>query len=82
MLILASLLWAGMTKVNSQSNYSVRPLSSSEEGAPGIAGLEEPSQSVAANGNAAGEEEEDIEENAARNPKVARRPVRPTKPVC
>ena len=70
-----------MTKVNSQSKHSVRQLSSTEEGASGIAGPEEPSQSVAANGNAAGEEEDDIEENVARDPKVARRPVRPTKAV-
>ena len=68
-----------MTKVNSQSKHSVRPLSSTEEGASGIAAPEEPSQSVAANGNAAGEEEDDIEENAARDLKVPRRPVRPTK---
>ena len=68
-----------MTKVNSQSKHSVRPLSSTEKGASGIAGPEGPSQSVAANGSAAGEEEDDIEEHAARDPKVARRPVRPTK---
>ena len=68
-----------MTKVNGQSKHSVRQLSSTEEGAPGIAGPEERRQSVAASGNAVGREEEDIQENAARDPKVARRPVMPTK---
>ena len=68
-----------MTKVDSKSKHSVRPLSSIEEGAPGIAGLEEPSQPVAASGIAAEVEEEGNEENAARDPKIARRPDRPTK---
>ena len=68
-----------MTKVNSQSKHSVRPLSSTEEGASGIAGPEEPSQSAAANGMAAETVEDDNLENAARDPKVAQRPVRPTK---
>ena len=65
--------------VNSQSKHSVRPLSSAEEGASGVAGSKEPSQPVAAEGTAAKIEEEVDEEIAARGPKITRRPVRPTK---
>ena len=79
MLILDSLLPGRDDEGQQPSKHSVRPFSFTEEGASGIAGPEEPSQSVAANGNAAGEEEDDIEENDARDPKVARRLVRPTK---
>ena len=68
-----------MTKVNSQSNHSVRPCSSTEEGAPGIARPEEPSQPVAASGIAAEVDEVVNEENAARDSKISLRPVRPTK---
>ena len=68
-----------MTKLNSQSKHSVRPLSSTEEGASGIAGPEEPSQSVAANGMAAETVEHENSENAARDPKVVQRRVRPIK---
>ena len=68
-----------MTKVNSQSKHSVRPRSSTEDGAPGVAGPEEPSQSVAANGIAAEIEEEGDEDHVAKDPQIARRPVSPTK---
>ena len=68
-----------MTKGYSQSKHSVRPLSSTEEGAPGIAGHEEPSQPVAANGIVAEIDEEGNEDNVARDPNIARRPVRHTK---
>ena len=68
-----------MTKFNSQSKHSVRQLSSTEEGAPEVAGPEEPSQSVAAPGIADEIEEEFNEDSAARDPKIARRPVRPSK---
>ena len=68
-----------MTKVNSQSKHSVRPLSSTQEGAPGVAGPQEPSHSVAANEIAAEIEEKCNEDSAARDPKIARRPFRPKK---
>ena len=53
-----------MTKVNNQSKHSERPLASTEEGASGIAGPENPSQPIAASGIAAEIEEEGYEENA------------------
>ena len=68
-----------MTRVNSQSEHSIRPLSSTEEDASAIARPGEPSQPVAADGKAAEIEEEVDEGIAARDPKVARRPARPTK---
>ena len=70
-----------MTSFNSQSKHSIRPLSSTEEGASGVAGPEEPSQPVAAEGIASEIEEDVDEEMDATDPNIARRPVRPTKAV-
>ena len=70
---------AGIAKAISPSKRrSVRPLSSTNEGVRDIAGQSEQSQAATAEGNAVEIEVEVEEDNTARDPKVARRPIKPT----
>ena len=57
---------------------SVRPISSTNEGGKDIAGRGESGQAATAEGIAVGAEIEIEEEVIARDPKVARRPIKPT----
>ena len=66
-------------KVDSSREHSVRPLSSTEGSASGIAGPEGSGQEVAAEETAAEIDETCDEEVAARDPKIARRAIMPTK---
>ncbi len=68
---------AGIAKATSQSKRrSVRPLSSTNEGVQDIAGQSGQSQAATPEGNAVEIEVE--EDNTARDPKVAKRPIKPT----
>ena len=69
---------AGVAKAASPSNRSVRPLSSTNEGVQDIAGQGESSQAATAEGIAVEAEVEPDEEIIARDPRVARRPIKPT----
>ena len=66
--------------MTSPSDRSVRPLSSTERGATDIAGPGGIGQAVATEGDAAEAEVDEQEEDVtARDPRVARRPSKPTK---
>ena len=65
--------------MNSPSDRSIRPLSSTEGGAADIAGQGGIGQEEAAEGEKINEVDEQEEEVTARDPRVARRPMKPTK---
>ena len=71
---------AGVAKATIPSNReSVRPISSTNEGGQDIAGRGGSGQAATEEGIAVGDEVEvDEEEVTARDPKVARRPIKPT----
>ena len=65
--------------MNSPSDRSIRPLSSTEGGAADIAGQGGIGQEEATEGEKINEVDEQEEEVTARDPRVARRPMKPTK---
>ena len=73
---------AGIAKVTSPSDRSVRPLSSAEGDATDIAGQGGIGQAAATEGDMVEAEVDEQEEDVtARDPRAARRPTKPTKAV-